>query len=132
MTRKGISEMKSAQEVFAEYGADYSTTMKRVMNNEAMYVRLLGMLAEDDSIAKLDDALQAGNLQSAFLAAHTLKGVAGNLGLTPLYQALEKLVEPLRAEAARDDYPALYKEVQLAFMRTDAFREALKGATQTC
>lgn len=122
--------MKTFQEIFEEYGADYTSTMKRVMNNEAMYLRLLDMLAVDDSMPKLDDALAAGNLQGAFHAAHTLKGVAGNLGLVPLYQALEKLVEPLRAGEERDDYPALHEAVRLALIRTDEFREALKGAAR--
>ena len=35
-------------------------------------------------------------MTSAFEAAHTLKGVTGNMGLTPLYDAVCTIVEPLR------------------------------------
>ena len=73
--------MAVLKEIFKKYGADYETTMSRFMGNEQMYLRILAMLPRDENLHKLDHALQAGDYQAAFDAAHTLKGMAGNLGL---------------------------------------------------
>lgn len=115
------------QKIFEEYGANYQATMERFMNNEGMYLRLLDMLFQDDNLAKLGAALDAGELDRAFEAGHTLKGVAGNMGLEPLFSALGEIVEPLRAGEEREDYPAMYERVQAEFKRVEAFRDKLKG-----
>lgn len=122
--------MESFRHVFEAYGADYAATLARFMNRETAYLRFLDMLFQDGSLQKLGDALACGNLNGAFEAAHTLKGVAGNMGLTPLYNAVCGLVEPLRAREARGDYPALYQAVVEEFERVDALRKALKEVTQ--
>lgn len=116
------------QKIFEEYGADYQATMERFMNNEGMYLRLLDMLFQDDNLAKLGSALEAGELDRAFEAGHTLKGVTGNMGLEPLFRVLGELVEPLRAGEKREDYLAMYERVQAEFKRVEAFRDKLKGA----
>ena len=79
----------------------------------------------------LGGALASGDTAKAFEAAHTLKGVTGNMGLTPLYAALCTLVEPLRTGERRDDYPMLFQAVQTEFRRADELRAALKGEGRT-
>lgn len=56
----------------------------------------LQMVLEDTSFEKLKLALDAKNVKEAFDCAHTLKGVLGNVGLTPLYEKTIEIVEPLR------------------------------------
>ena len=41
-------------------------------------------------------ALDAGDVTAAFEAAHTIKGVMGNMGLTPMYEEVCYIVESLR------------------------------------
>ncbi|QNL44415.1 Hpt domain-containing protein [Oscillibacter hominis] len=118
--------MRSFQEVFEGYGADYQTTMSRFLGNEEMYLRFLNMLFQDDNLQKLGEAIEHGDLTAAFEAAHTLKGVTGNLGLTPLYKEVCAIVEPLRNREERD-YSQAYQRVQEEFGRADAFLEQLKG-----
>ena len=65
----------------------------------------------------LHDALPI--LRAAFEAAHTLKGVAGNLGLKPLYDAVCHIVEPLRRGEERDDYAVMYQTIQEEFQRAE-------------
>lgn len=118
--------MDGFREKFDAYGADYTVTMERFLGNEAMYLRFLDMLFQDGSLRRLGGALDAGDMTAAFEAAHTLKGVAGNMGLTPLYQAVCVIVEPLRAGERRKDYPELYQAILAEFQRADLFRAQLK------
>lgn len=120
--------MSRFKEVFEAYGAEYEVTMERFMGNEAMYLRVLGMLFKDESLHKLGSALDSGDLTAAFDAAHTLKGVSSNLGLTPLYSAVCAIVEPLRARDEHADYPALHQTIHTEFQNAERFREALEGA----
>jgi HPt (histidine-containing phosphotransfer) domain-containing protein len=115
------------REIFQAYGADYDATMERFMGNEALYLRLLGMLFQDDNLHKLGVALEAGDLTAAFEAAHTLKGVAGNMGLSPLYEAVCAMVEPLRARQPRSDYATLYQAVLTEFREVETLHRRLKG-----
>ncbi|WP_343208420.1 Hpt domain-containing protein [Anaerolentibacter hominis] len=118
--------MSRFQEIFQLYGADYENTMNRFMGNEEMYLRILDMLFKDDNLEKLGTALEEQDYKSAFEAAHTLKGVVGNMGLTPLYDAVCAIVEPLRAGMETLDYRALYQNIQSCFEDADQFRSRLK------
>ena len=118
--------MSALEDFFFEYGGDYETTMQRFMGNEALYFRILPKLFQDDNLHKLGQTLASGNLDSAFEAAHTLKGVSANLGLTPLYDAVCAIVEPLRQRQTDIDYPNLYRTVQVEFQRINNLWEQLK------
>ncbi|MCI8511373.1 MAG: Hpt domain-containing protein [Lachnospiraceae bacterium] len=78
-------------------GANIETALARFMNMEAMYLKFLLRFPADPNFESLRDALAAGDTETAFRAAHTLKGVAGNLGLDRFYESVSKLTEVLRA-----------------------------------
>lgn len=118
--------MQEFKDAFAVYGADYEATMGRFMGSQPMYLRFLDMFFQDESLQKLGAALDGGDLNAAFEAAHTLKGTSGNMGLAPLYTAVCTIVEPLRAGTVRGDYPALYQAIQEEYQKADAFRQSLK------
>ncbi len=116
--------MSVLQDVFSAYGGDYDKTMKRFMGNEALYCKILPKLFQDDNLQKLGRELETGNFESAFEAAHTLKGVSANLGLTPLYNAVCMIVEPLRNREQNVDYMALYQAIQVEFQRINTLWES--------
>ena len=118
--------MSGFQTIFNAYGGDNSTAMGRFFGNEGMYLRFLDMFFQDESFQQLENALDAGDLKDAFAAAHTVKGVAGNMGLTPFYEAVCVIVERLRTEEPRKDYPVLCKAIQAEFYRAELFRKQLK------
>ena len=122
--------MSQFQNCFAAYGADYHATMERFMGNESMYLRFLDMLFQDENLQKLGHSLQTGDWMGAFEAAHTLKGVAGNMGLTPLYEAVCEIVEPLRSKT-EFDYGLKYQVILQEFEKADAFRSQLKNCSET-
>ena len=89
-------------EKLAAYGADTKTGLERCMGQEAFYIRLTGMILQEKNFDALEQALAAGDLKEAFSAAHALKGVTGNLALTPLYEPIQEITELLRAETDMD------------------------------
>ena len=91
-------------------GADADSGLSRCVGNEALYLKLVGMGLGDAKFEELGTAINAGDLERTFELCHALKGVIGNLSLTPLYQALCEMTEKLRAQEAAD-YAAMYSEI---------------------
>jgi len=78
------------------FGADTEDALERCMGNETLYLKLIGKCLEDPSFEALDSAVSCGDLAGAFELAHSLKGVLGNLSLTPLYAPVSEMTEILR------------------------------------
>ncbi len=93
------------------YGADTETGLSRCVGMEDFYYKLIRMCLTDANFESLGAALDKGDLKAGFEHAHALKGAVGNLALTPLFDAICAIVEPLRIQDASVDYAALYKEV---------------------
>ena len=77
----------------ASWGNDASGALARFLGDEALYEACFRQFLADPAFGALETAMDGA---AAFEAAHTIKGVAGNLGLTELYHAACALVEPLR------------------------------------
>ena len=91
-------------------GADVESGLSRCVGNEDLYLKLVGMGLGDAKFEELGAALNAGNLDRGFESCHALKGVIGNLALTPLYDALSDMTEKLRAREEAD-YQAIYSNI---------------------
>ncbi len=83
------------REVYERMGADYEAVLRR-LPSEALIGRLLLKFPEDDTFRTLKKALEEKDAQTAFRAAHTLKGVCQNLGFDNLFQPVYDLTEALR------------------------------------
>ena len=92
----------TVQECYAAMGADYADVMSRLRTDERI-TKFLIKVADDKSYALLIDSLNARNMDEAFRAAHTLKGVCMNLSLNKLYSSAAQLTEALRG---RTEYGA--------------------------
>ena len=84
------------------WGCDVSGAMERMLGDEEFYMACLHLTVTDGEFDKLGQALERNDARAAFDAAHTLKGVLSNMGLTPLYDCVSAIVEPLR-EGRFDD-----------------------------
>lgn len=94
------------------YGCDVDSAMERFMNKEEMYLRFLGKFPSDPSFGQIKGFIDDMDYEGALKSVHTLKGVAGNLGLTPLYDVAADMVTKYRAqmpEAASAEYELLAK-----------------------
>ena len=88
--------MSELLDALASRGNDASGALERFLGDEALYETCFRQFLSDPAFAALEAALDRGDGAAALEAAHTIKGVAGNLGLTELYRAACALAEPLR------------------------------------
>jgi hypothetical protein len=77
-------------------GCDVKGALDRVLGDEELYIICLRKFVADDSFENLGKFIEEKNIEKAFNESHTLKGVAGNLGIIPLYELLVIIVEKLR------------------------------------
>lgn len=87
--------MDELKEIYEIAGSDPKEVIVRYGGNEEMLRRFLRLFARDDSFAKLQEALAAGNADGAFRAVHTLKGICANLGFARLYEKSSEMTELL-------------------------------------
>ena len=84
------------QELLVQNGFDVEGAMKRFMNNEALYLKCLKKMLNDNNIKELRTAYDNGDSENAFKAAHSIKGFVSNLGIETLHQQIHPMVEMLR------------------------------------
>ena len=79
---------------------------------ESRVAKYLGLFLNDPSFSELKEAFANNDAKTAFRSAHTLKGVAANLGLNKLSASSSELTEDLRPEAFTANSQALLEKVE--------------------
>ena len=92
-------------------GVNTEEGLTRCMNNESFYLRLCGRGIEDANFERLETSRKAGSIRESFEAAHALKGVLGNLAITPVLKPVTELTEKLRNADAMPEYEACLREI---------------------
>jgi PAS domain S-box-containing protein len=84
-------------------GLDWSDGLQRVGGNRSLYTRLLRQFVDQQSstVADVTSALIAGDTELASRLAHTLKGVAGNIGARAVQMAAGELEKRITSAAPR-------------------------------
>jgi len=79
-------------------GVNIADGLKRVAGNRRLYRDLLAQFCakEGDAAAQISTALEGGDFKLAERIAHTVKGVAGNIGITEVQSVAQKLEKALR------------------------------------
>jgi two-component system sensor histidine kinase/response regulator len=85
-------------------GLDSTDGLRRVGGNNRLYVKLLRQFASEhaDAVEQIRAALTANDVESATRLAHTLKGVAGNLGAGGVQNAAAAVETMLRDRSPAD------------------------------
>lgn len=89
-------------EELKKLGLNADEGLERVMGDEALYEMMLGMFldsVQDNPISP--EEFEGEELEGLIKKAHMLKGVAGNLALTPLFKSYTETLEFLRAGQAK-------------------------------
>ena len=106
---------EAVKQQLIDMGLDYAGAMERFMNNDGLLERFLKKFPSDTNYSRLVEAMEQHDEESAFTAAHTLKGVCGNLSLQSLFGLVNVLVEELRVgnwDSAVEKMPALTEEYE--------------------
>lgn len=114
-------------EFYRRIGTDGAQVTAR-LGGEAMTSRFIQRFASDGSYNALMAALDAGQGQEAFRAAHTLKGVAANLGFERLWAAASALTEQLRGGTVTGETAALADAVSAQYAQVTAGIAELEDA----
>lgn len=107
------SEMTQEQRATLEAnGFCIEDAMQRFMNKEQLWVKFLKKFKADTSYADLVHAMEEKDCRKAFEAAHTLKGITGNLALSDFNRLISEQTEYLREpennlEAAAEMMPRI-------------------------
>jgi PAS domain S-box-containing protein len=111
-------------------GLDRADGLRRVGGNSKLYVKLLRQFASQqaETVGQIRAALAANDRECATRLAHTLKGVAGNLGAGPVHAAAENLEGRLRNGSAVDAADPSLEQLAAVF---DPFLARLRVALAT-
>jgi two-component system sensor histidine kinase/response regulator len=106
--------------LFQVGGLDAADGLRRVAGNRALYEKLLRQFVDQqaEAPAQIGAHLAAGDFATAERLAHTVKGVAGNLGAGPVQAAAAELqraisdgADPTRLEERRVQLAAVLTEL---------------------
>ncbi len=102
-------------ELLTELGIDGPVLRSRFAGMDKIAERFLMRFPDDPTMQLLKQALDAGQVEEAERAAHTLKGIAANLGLDNLSSKAAACVNFIRSddfEAARRQYSIISTEYE--------------------
>jgi len=122
---------KAAEEVVLPEieGVNQADGLKRVAGNRRLYRDLLGQFAakQGDAAVQISAGIEGGDRQLAERIAHTVKGVAGNIGVTGVQSAAQKLEKAIRE--GQDNVPELLSEFAgLMSTQARAIEQALRDS----
>ena len=112
------------REFYEKIGADYNDALSRLIS-ENLVSRFVRKFPADPTMQSLRDSIAEGKIEESFRAVHTLKGVAGNLAFTRLYQACWDLTEQLRPREQQAD-PVLMEVLEKEYEKTVRLIEELQ------
>lgn len=102
------------EECYAALGGNYGDVLGR-LRSERLVQKFVLKFVDDGSYKLLCDSLDGGNIQEAFRAAHTIKGMCQNLAFDKLAKSSSELTEALRAgdeEKARRLLPTVVSDYE--------------------
>ena len=90
-------------------GVNTQEALRRFSGNSALYIKMLGKFITAANDTEVMTYIEKEDYETAANNAHTLKGVTGNLSLTPLYSAYTDITNLLRGQKYDEAKSALEK-----------------------
>ena len=107
----------TVKECYGIMGGDYEEVIGRLHSNERIEKYAIKFL-DDNCLELLTTALDANDVETAFRAAHTLKGICLNLGFDNLFAPSQELTEKLRGATTIEGTDELFAAVEKEYDRT--------------
>ncbi len=97
-------------------GLDVPEMVEHFMDREDMFLKYLKKFFEaaDNVVMDLTAAAEKADFENMLFAAHSLKGLAGNIGLNGVYLPAKKIVDDIRA-GDHNDCSADFNKLQKAY-----------------
>ena len=111
-----INDM-TVRECYEELGSDFDKVLSRLVS-EALVKKFALKFLDDPSFGQLETALADKDAETAFRAAHTLKGICLNLGFDNLFAPSQELTEKLRGATTIEGTVELFAAVEKEYDRT--------------
>ena len=118
----------SLESFYAHAQGDLPGVRGRMLTDERV-LKFVNLFLQDTSYADLEDALEVGDLETAFRASHTLRGLAENMGFPALFESAKELTEALRPD--EDGQPAAIQEAPQHLSQVRAAYALVKDAAAT-
>ncbi|MBQ3841644.1 MAG: Hpt domain-containing protein [Ruminiclostridium sp.] len=93
------------------YGANVDEGISRCLDDEEFYIDLVKSVIPDERIDELEKCIANKDFDKAFEVAHALKGMYGNISITPIYEPVSEITELLR-ERKDTDYSAYLEQAK--------------------
>ena len=113
------------KEFYHEINEDFNEVQSRLLM-EKLIMKYLMKFLEDNSFSKLQETLNMADLEKAFRASHTLKGISSHLGFTLLQKKCDLLTECLRTKNDLALVPVLFQDVSDEYHRVRCALEHLR------
>lgn len=110
-------------EELEELGVNVDEGLERVMNDESLYETMLGMFIDRVTSDPIEiEDFKGENLDDLIGRVHILKGVTGNLAMTPLFAGYMQVLDLLRMDHAGE----ALKEYERILPAQSAIMECIK------
>ena len=97
-------------DVFDILDGDAETVLARFAGNEGLWKRFAGKFSDDETFQRLNTSIDSQDYKGIEMYAHTLKGVAANLGFEQLSRDAASIVSAAR-EQEFEKVPSLFNVV---------------------
>ncbi len=102
---------------FAEtVGMDLNDVIDRFSGNSSLLIRMIKKFPGDRAFSDIAEAMAKGDFASASDAAHSLKGLSGNLGLSALYSITSRMNQAGK-KCDYADFEWYFSELKLEYDR---------------
>ena len=121
-------DAEGAPEIPALEGIDVEMGLTIAQDNQALYRRLLGMFRDSqrDFVAQFRSAQEDGDMQTLERLAHTLRGVAGNIGARTVQETAFKLETACKERRTAEEIKLKLEAVEQALLPVITSLEKLK------
>lgn len=109
-------------------GVNTDEGLERVMGDSSLYEMMLGMFisaVQENRIAPKD--FDGSDLETVIKKVHMLKGTAGNLSLTPLFNSYQEMLALLRSNQTAKAKAEFEKMLPIQEQLIDCIKQHMEG-----